>query len=488
MLWSNRVIQLATALTVFVVLAGTLLYALGVLGFDANVQGRLIGHGSVVWNSPSNSTLTSTIPPQSTLSLCVPTSVPEPDHVENFIEEWDSSRFLKGRPTKFFRDNLLEDRSYITSWAVAGFTNQFMSYVNMIYLGFLSDRIPIIPPFGPLHHISLSAGALPFGRIFNLTRARKEIYKPLLEWSDVKDLPSLTSIQPPPDSEREPLGCFSSRPEHDPHPNRARPVVDNLRLDIAYSRVPTQTRLIPDNRREDFLVFGKLAAYIFPQRPRAPPHGHFEFMEASPLGQKLAPDKHMTCFDYLYFISSSSEVAFEWEHSWSPPWVQVAKYLHFTDDLVEIVEGYLRRVFESRDDTPPFIAVHIRRGDFGRQCSDTRDNCLLPLATFKKRVDSMIKEIHENKNIDIKKVILMSDEKDPKFWEEVKEIGWVRFDHEQEGTLEKYGEWYLPLIDIVAQSMATGFVGTKSSTFSLVSARRVEDWNNGPTLLLSGDN
>jgi hypothetical protein len=194
---------------------------------------------------------------------------------------------------------------------------------------------------------------LPFGRIFNLTRARNEIHKPLLEWLDVKDLPSPTSIQSPPDSEREPLGCFSTRPDNDPRPNGVREVVDHLQFDIAYFRVPTPARLHPSNNGEDFLLFPNLAPYIFPRRPRPPPHGHFEFMEASPLGQKLPPEEQMTCFDYLYYMTSSSEVAFEWENSWSPPWVQVAKYLRFTDDLVGIVEGYLRRVFVSTDGIPP---------------------------------------------------------------------------------------------------------------------------------------
>ena len=251
----------------------------------------------------------------------------------------------------------------------------------MIYLGFLSDRIPIIPPFGPGPHVcescssvyistlihqnrkARSAGLVPFGRIFNLTRARNEIHKPLLEWSDVKDLPSPTLIQSPPDSEREPLGCFSTRPEHDPHPNRVREVVNHLQFDIAYSRVPTSARLNPSNNREDFLVFPKLAPYIFPRRPRPPPRGHFEFMEASPMGHKLPPDEQITCFDYLYYITSSSEVVYEWEHSWSPPWVQVAKYLHFTDDLVEIAQGYLWRVFGSSDGIPPvrFIQTVLYR-------------------------------------------------------------------------------------------------------------------------------
>jgi hypothetical protein len=279
-----------------------------------------------------------------------------------------------------------------------------------------------------INHEAQSAGALPFGRIFNLTRARKELHKPLVEWLDVKDLPSPTSTQPPPDSEREPLGCFSSRKVNDPRPNRVSSVTNNLRLDIAYSRAPTPARLDPSNKEDDFLVFAKLAPYIFPRRPRPPPNGHFEFMEASPLGQKLPPDEQMTCFDYLYYISSDSEAIFEWQYSWSPPWVQVAKYLHFTDDLVEIVKGYLRRVFESDDVLPvrfyptyplflvcliisslcQFIAVHARRGDFAHQCWDTPGNCLIPLAAFKKKVDGMIKEIRETKEVDIKKVIFMS--------------------------------------------------------------------------------
>ena len=202
-----------------------------------------------------------------------------------------------------------------------------------------------------------SAGLVPFSRIFNLTRARNEIHKPLLEWSDVKDLPLSTSIQSPPDSECEPLGCFSARPEYDPRAYKGQEIVDYLRFDIAYSRVPTTTRLNPSNNREDFLVFSNLAPYIFRRRPRPPPHGHFEFMEASPLGQKLPPDEQMSCFDYLYYITSS-EVAFEWERSWSPPWVQVAKYLRFTDDLVQIVEGYLRRVFGTSDGIPP-VRFHL---------------------------------------------------------------------------------------------------------------------------------
>jgi len=78
----------------------------------------------------------------------------------------------------------------------------------------------------------------------------------------------------------------------------------------------------------------------------------------------------------------------------------------------------------------------------------------------------------------------ITDEEDPAFWMDIRGYGWVYFNHTEERTQEKLGEWFSPVVDIVSQSMALGFVGTKHSTFSLVSARRVEDWNDGATILL----
>ncbi len=71
------------------------------------------------------------------------------------------------------------------------------------------------------------------------------------------------------------------------------------------------------------------------------------------------------------------------------------------------------------------------------------------------------------------------DETSPSFWGKVRERGWFFVNHTEAATAERYGEWYLPLIDIVIQSHAVGFVGTKSSTFSLLGERRVQDWNGG---------
>jgi len=81
-----------------------------------------------------------------------------------------------------------------------------------------------------------------------------------------------------------------------------------------------------------------------------------------------------------------------------------------------------------------------------------------------------------------------ADENSPDFWDDVKSQGWLHINHTQEQTLERFGEWYPPLIDVVIQSMAVGFVGTEDSTFSLVSQRRVEDWNGGLVLNVNVQN
>ncbi len=77
------------------------------------------------------------------------------------------------------------------------------------------------------------------------------------------------------------------------------------------------------------------------------------------------------------------------------------------------------------------------------------------------------------------KLITLTDDESPGFWDEVELLGWLHINHTALQTLEHFGEWYPPLIDVVVQSYALGFVGTEDSTFSMVSQKRVVDWNGG---------
>lgn len=70
---------------------------------------------------------------------------------------------------------------------------------NLIYLGLITDRVPIIPQFTP-SHIGGHVPPISFGQVFDLPRLRRLLGKPVLEWLDVKNT-SLGSVDE--------LGCWN---------------------------------------------------------------------------------------------------------------------------------------------------------------------------------------------------------------------------------------------------------------------------------------
>jgi hypothetical protein len=239
----------------------------------------------------------------------------------------------------------------------------------MIYLGTLTDRVPIIPPFAPDHHIcqsfailsknnflngllsASSAGIIPFGDIFDLEHLRDVLRSPILEWRDVKTLPH---HNPYSTSEIEELGCWSSRHRNATEPIRAANVVHHLGLDVAYTRVPLETRLKPHDSEDNHVVFSQLAATIYPVRPLVSPQSLPRFAP-SPLGHSSSPDDKLACFDFLYYATSGVDV-YEWRFSWSPAWQSIGRHLKFTQPMLDLGQEYLRRVFlldESYSEIPP---------------------------------------------------------------------------------------------------------------------------------------
>ncbi|KAF8994270.1 hypothetical protein BDQ17DRAFT_1251953, partial [Cyathus striatus] len=371
-----------------------------------------------------------------------------------------------------FVDNLLPDKYYVTSWAVGGFTNEFISVVNMIYLATLSGRVPIVPPFTPNHHIDKSSGVVHFGDIFNLTHLQATIQMPILEWRQVKEPPPPEDPYSSPNKEQ--LGCWSTRNIDEAEPFIAENMLNHLGLDVSYTRVPDKVRP-KDNLKEVHAIFSELAALIYPERPSLNPLS-LPLMFPSPMDSKLSPDQHLACFDFLYYVTSGRSL--EWEYPWSPAWNIIGKNLPFTEQVVTMGKNYLRMVFEV-DSIPPFIAVHVRRGDFSTQCFDTTGECLPPLSAYSEEVQVIQEQLREKQGLDVHEVLITSDETDPDFWAQAGGLGWKKIDHDVLQTETKLGGWYPSIIDAVAQSMAVGFVGTKKSTFSMVSRRRVESWNHG---------
>ncbi|KAF9527347.1 hypothetical protein CPB83DRAFT_907750 [Crepidotus variabilis] len=400
---------------------------------------------------------------------CLNRITAEDIHAGGRVEEWDSSRVLKGIRTKRFKDNLKNDVNFITSWTDGSLTNQFIGYVNMIYLGTLSNRISIIPPFVPErpNDIAFSVTAIPFGYVFNISRAQGAMRQPIVEWMEVKNLVDAMSTAVQPASAREPLGCWSTQPASGV--NALHPVVNNLGLDVGYTRLPLDIFVQDGHAEEAVLQFGRTVGYIDPVHPIRQPSS-FALMQPSFLGHRLTPDEQLTCIDNLHLATSSGNLD-EWDFAWAPAWRFVGQYLHFMHNDIELAKSYLSRTFQVQaSNLPAFIAVAVPKTS--------------SLPNLHKQVALVQANLKLEKNLENAKVLVISTVEDAQFWENVRDFGWSRLDHFKEMTLEKYGHWARDVLDGVVASMAVGFIGEQHSAFAIVSARRVQEWNGGVVNLI----
>ncbi|KAL0956952.1 hypothetical protein HGRIS_003053 [Hohenbuehelia grisea] len=376
---------------------------------------------------------------------------------------------LKGPPTPKFRDNLRPELQYITSWISAGWTNDVMTYANLIYLGLITDRIPVIPIFMPTH-MDGALPTIPFSEVFDLPRLRQLLGKPVLEWREVKDRESNIV---------EDLGCWNiweAVHMHEKHPRISVVAEHHLKLDLSYTKAPDYVKLIPGFEHDLHATFWSLATLAFPESRKAnlvPP------LESSVHHVSLPPDEQMLCYDYLYYVCAHKP--HEWETDYSPAWRYVGQHMHWTKRLEDIAELAVRETLGVSDGapTPPWITIHARHTDFQDLCYGVPiHECYASISTIARRVSEVKAELHR-KGIAVEHVIMTSDEKDPAWWQEVAEQGWYRVNHQK--ITEAHGQWYTLFVDVVIQSSGKGFVGTDGSTMSLLAQRRVETWHNGVT-------
>lgn len=389
------------------------------------------------------------------------------------------SRYPKqvlGAPTDSFRDNLRSDVKYVTSWINAGWTNDVMSYFNLLYVAKISGRTAVLPPFAP-SHLGSEAGYINFGEVFDIPRLSALMNVPIIEWRDIKNENSTV---------RDEIGCWSiwstSSSEHRP---RGNPIEPRLNLDVSYTGIPESAVLYPQIPNDPHVKFWSLATITFPTgRANAHLPSEAEFPSRYS-GHRQLPDEQMACFDFPYYVCEVE--SFEFNFEWSPAWRFAGSLSHWTPRMTSIAEEALRATFGlgEGEKIPPFISIHARHGDFKQYCSSTFGNeeegCFAPLSAFAKRVDEVKDELWEKNGIEVERVIVTSDERDAEWWAGVKDLGWNVVNHTTLGTEEKYGMWYPVFLDAIVQSMSAGFIGTDKSTMSLIAQRRVEDWNNGAT-------
>lgn len=97
-----------------------------------------------------------------------------------------------------------------------------MTYINLIYLGLITDRVPIIAMFTP-SHIGGGEPTIAFGEVFDVPRFINESGIEIVEWDEVKD---------PESNELEDLGCWDiwEAVQYNEHAPRRSVVPDLLHL------------------------------------------------------------------------------------------------------------------------------------------------------------------------------------------------------------------------------------------------------------------
>jgi hypothetical protein len=78
-------------------------------------------------------------------------------------------------------DSLSPDKKYVTAFLSAGISNQIIATIHLLQLATRTGRVPILPPFSPIH-VSLLAGFIPFSEVFDVVRLEKALGTEILEW------------------------------------------------------------------------------------------------------------------------------------------------------------------------------------------------------------------------------------------------------------------------------------------------------------------
>ncbi|KAG9008426.1 hypothetical protein FRB90_008890 [Tulasnella sp. 427] len=258
-----------------------------------------------------------------------------------------------------------------------------------------------------------------------------------------------------------------------------------LQLDCSYTILLPDALARPDNYH---VKVWSMVSALFPSgRERIlSSREHVTYPTQFGAKKPIPPDEHIAVFDNTYGVSA--ETPYEWFLDYSPMWRFVARWLRFTPRVEGIAEAYMRRMFGlgEGEEIPLFIVLHIRRADWSKPCEDNHKNveCAAPLSVFATRITQVQRGLTSKFGADspqanVTKVVVTSDERDEKWWNEVEGRGWLRVDYEKEGTVRTLGRWYPSIIDSVIQSKAIGVVGVKGSTMSMMAERRVADWNGG---------
>jgi hypothetical protein len=171
-------------------------------------------------------------------------------------------------------------------------------------------------------------------------------------------------------------------------------------------------------------------------------------------------------------------------------WQNVGQHLHFNSRVERLADDYLMRLFHVKSPAkiPPFITVHLRRGDFKEFAGFTAlDKYVSALARVRQSLQARLEDPYgwqgpgrahfraHGIKADQYAVVTTTDEPSgSEFFLEVKALGWKVLDHDAMRTKEQAGGWWPTILDGAILARGQSFVGTDRSTFSHLAGLRVK--------------
>ncbi|KDE08431.1 hypothetical protein MVLG_01466 [Microbotryum lychnidis-dioicae p1A1 Lamole] len=435
--------------------------------------------------------------------------------------------FTHATPQAKFWGQLRPGRRYLTAFTYGA--NQMLGIQKLLYLARITSRVPIIPTMIPDHFVGYPAD---FTEFYDLNRFYRETGIPAFVMSGIK--PGHSNWQDPPNEE---IGCWSVQEAVVGYANAFEHTlfhhgfVTNLWAlppltkasggqDIAFDAMrlfdfdqlarstwldKVQREMLPQNETQATLPVTDL-------RGRG---NNTKYMFNPASGAK--PNDKVLCFDNTMFLGAiefPEDAAAEVEQGLSGSasgvvpeprltgedltWKEVGQHIHFNDEVRDTVDQYLARLFDvtSPKEIPPYLSVHLRRGDFAAFAGGYTklEGYLAAIkrvqAKLQLRIDDpsswtspgkshFTPRSRSNVVVNFPIVATTDEDMDSDLVRQIRDLGWKVVDHDAMRTIETKGAWWPTVLDMAILAGGSGFVGTERSTYSYMTGVRVKYWQEG---------
>ncbi|GAA5996510.1 O-fucosyltransferase family protein [Rhodotorula paludigena] len=391
-----------------------------------------------------------------------------------------------------FRDELSTDSRYVISPAHGDFAEQTMNLYHLTHLSTILSRIPIAHPF-LLPDDSGQIAQHPVPTIFDLSRFSAGTSVAVLDWNDLRPHEGAET------GKTEPLGCWVGQIGETERDDRAK----RMRLTgLSPSFVPV--RLAPSKSAagqgddlkgtHSFLSrFDKDASAKSGLIDQA--RHDASISTAGTSTRHAVPENHVFCIDHSLYRPehpTSKQSTTHLDPRDHTAFFKHGKHLHFSPELHETAGDIAAHLLGHR---LPFLAVHISAKARASECRllNQPGRCEPNLLDYQRAVDRVRHLVasgqgrksrehrHSARSL---QVLVSTDVKDLAFLGELANLGWTLLDYEDLELRERFGRWDPEVMDQAVESRSHGFIGTRGSAQSTLSALRVRTWRQGPTELV----